>query len=138
MLELVIVLVVLAITAMAAVPAFLSDSRATPERRTATAMAQALISARNLARESGARATLVLSPSDGRYWIATRDSVATGVVPLAGGVTLIGSTSERIEWRFEPSGPATSLGITAHGVGDVAVYVDRWSGEIGVGDARSP
>ena len=101
-------------------------------------MAQALISARNLARESGARATLVLSPSDGRFWIATRDSVATGIVPLAGGVTLIGSTSERIEWRFEPSGPATSLGITAHGVGNVAVHVDRWSGEIGVGDARSP
>ena len=138
LLELLVVLVVLAITAMAAVPAFLSDSRASPERRTATAIAQALMSARNLARESGARATLVLSPSDGRYWIATRDTVATGIVPLAGGVTLTGSTSERIEWRFEPSGPATSLGITAHGIGDVVVRVDGWSGEIGVGDARSP
>lgn len=138
LLELLVVLVVLAVTAMAAVPAFLSDSRATPERRTATAIAQALVSARNLARESGARATLVLSPTDGRYWIATRDSVATGVVPLTGGVTLIGSTSERIEWRFEPSGPATPMGITAHGIGDVAVRVDGWSGEIGVGDAPVP
>ena len=138
LLELLVVLVVLAITAAAAVPALVSDLRATPEHRTATALATALMRARNSARESGAPAALVLSPSDGRYWITTRDSVATGVVPLAGGVTLVGPASDRIECRFEPSGPATPLGITVHGTGDVAVRVDGWSGEIGVGDARVP
>ena len=136
LLEVLVVLVVLAITAAAAVPAFLSESRATPERRTATAIAEALIRTRNIARESGAQASMVLSPSDGRYWITTRDSVATGVVPLPAGVTIIGSASDRVECRFEPSGPATPLGITAHGASDVAVRGDGWSGEIGVADAH--
>ena len=136
LLELLVVLVVLAITAAAAVPAFLSDSRTTPEQRAATAIAEALMRARNASRESGAPATLVLSPSDGRYWITTRDSVATGMVPLAGAVTLIGVGGDRLQCRFDPSGPATPFTITAHGVGDATVRVDGWSGEIGIGDAR--
>ena len=137
LLELLVVLVVLAITAAAAVPAFLSDARVTPERRTATAIADALIRTRDAARESGAPATLVLSPSDGRFWITTRDSVATGVVPL-GTVTLVvgGSSTDRIECHFEPAGPATPLAITAHGTSDATVHVDGWSGEIGIGDAH--
>ena len=136
LLELLVVLVVLAITAAAAVPAFLSDSRATPEQRAATALAEALMRARNASRESGAPATLVLSPSDGRYWITTRDSVATGIVPLAGAVTLIGVGGDRLQCRFDPSGPATPFTITAHGLGDATVRVDGWSGEIGIGNAR--
>ena len=136
LLELLVVLVVLAITAAAAVPAFLSDSRATPEQRAATALAEALMRARNASRESGAPATLLLSPSDGRYWITTRDSVATGIVPLAGAVTLIGVGGDRLQCRFDPSGPATPFTITAHGLGDATVRVDGWSGEIGIGNAR--
>ena len=139
LLELLVVLVVIAITAAAAVPAFLSDSRATPERQAATAIADALIRTRNSARESGAPATLVLSPSDGRFWITTRDSLATGVVPL-GALTLVGgaggSNSDRIECRFDPAGPATPLAITAHGASDATVHVDGWSGEIGISDAH--
>ena len=136
LLELLVVLMVLAITAAAAVPAFLSDARRTPEQRAASAIADALMQTRNSARESGSAATLVLSPSDGRYWITTRDSVATGVIPLAGAVTLIGTRDDRITCRFEPSGSATPTAITAHGIGDATVRVDGWSGEIGIGDAR--
>ena len=137
LLELLVVLVVLAITAAAAVPAFLSDARTTPEQRAATAIADALIRTRDAARESGAPATLVLAPSDGRFWITTRDSVATGVVPL-GTATLVGGSANahRIECRFDPSGPATPLAITAHGTSDATVHVDGWSGEIGIGDAH--
>ena len=136
LLELLVVLVVLAITAAAAVPAFLSDVRATPEQRAATAIAGALMRARDAARESGAPTTLVLSPGDGRFWITTRDSVATGRVPLSGVVTLNGTGRDRIECRFEPSGAATPFTITAHGARDATVRVDGWSGEIGIGDAR--
>jgi prepilin-type N-terminal cleavage/methylation domain-containing protein len=136
LLELLVVLVVLAITAAAAVPAFLSDSRATPEHQAANAIADALMRTRNSARESGATATLVLSPIDGRYWITTRDSVATGIIPMTGTVRLLGTGGDRIECRFEASGPATPIVITAHGTSDATVRVDGWSGEIGVDDAR--
>jgi prepilin-type N-terminal cleavage/methylation domain-containing protein len=136
LLELLVVLVVMAITAVAAAPAFLSDTRASAEQRTATAIADGLRRARQAARESGAPATFVLS-MDGRYWITTRDSVLSGTIPLAAGSTLIGPGGERMECRFEASGPASPIAITAHGTTDVTVIVDEWSGEIGIGNAKA-
>ena len=135
LLELLVVLVVLAITAVAAVPAFLSSARATPEHKAATALAEALVQARNAARESGASATFVLSPSDGRYWITTRDSATSGVVPLAGAVTLIAGGQDRTVCRFQPWGPATPLAITVRATTTELVHVDGWSGEIRISDA---
>jgi type II secretion system protein H len=134
LLELLVVLVVMAITAVAAAPAFLSDTRASAEQRTATAIADGLRRARQAARESGAPSTLSM---DGRYWITTRDSVLSGNVPLAAGSTLIGRGGERMQCRFEASGPASPIAITAHGTTDVTVIVDEWSGEIGIGNAKA-
>lgn len=136
LLELLVVLVVMAITAAAAAPAFLSDARTSSEQRTATAIADALRRTRLAARESGAPATFVLS-TDGRFWITTRDSVLSGTVPLAGGTTLVGRGGERMECRFEASGPASPIAITAHGTTDATVNVDGWSGEIGIGNAKA-
>ena len=135
LLELLVGLVVLAITAAAAVPAFLSNARATPEQAAATALAEALIQARNAARESGATATLVLSPTDGRFWITTRDSATSGVVPLAGAVTLIAAGGDRTTCRFQPWGPATPFIVTVRATTSESVHVDAWSGEIGISDA---
>ncbi len=129
-------LVLFAITAAAAVPAFLADANTTPEQQTARALVNALMRTRESARESGAPATLVVSPSDGRYWLTTQDSSTTGVLPLAGGVTLISTTTDRIECRFQPAGPATPLAMTVQGVSGVTVHVDRWSGEIDIADAH--
>ena len=135
LLELLVVLVVLAITAAAAVPAFLSSARATPEHKAATALAEALIQARNAARESGAAATFVLSPADGRFWITTRDSATSGHVPLAGAVTLIAAGGDRTTCRFQPWGPATPFIVTVRATATETVHVDGWSGEIGISDA---
>lgn len=137
LLELLVVLVILAITAAAAVPAFLSDSMATPELKTATALAGALTRARTAARESGAPATLVVSPSDGRYWLTTRDSTTAGMLPLKGTIQLIGQNMDRFECRFGPTGTATPIVITVHGMRDIVVRVQGWSGEIVVGDGRA-
>ena len=137
LLELLVVLVILAITAAAAVPAFLSDSLATPEQKTATALASVLTAARDAARESGAPATLTLSPSDGRYWLTTRDSVTTGVLPLPAVVSLVGPSTERVECQFSPSGSASPLTITVHGAQDIPVRVESWSGDISIGSARA-
>ncbi len=136
LLELLVVLVVMAITAVAAAPAFLSDARTSSEQRTVTAIADALRRTRQAARESGAPATFVLS-IDGRYWITARDSVLSGTVPLAAGSTIIGVGGERMECRFEASGPASPFVITAHGTTDATVNVDGWSGEIGIGNAKA-
>ena len=137
LLELLVVLVLFAITAAAAVPAFLSDSLATPEQKTASALAGVLTAARDAARESGSPTTLTLSPADGRYWLATRDSVTTGVLPLPGVITIIGPSTERVNCRFSPSGAASPLTITVHGVHDIAVRVQSWSGDISIGSARA-
>ena len=137
LLELLVVLVILAITAAAAVPAFLSDARATPELTMATALASALTQARAAARESGAPVTIVVSPSDGRYWLTTRDSSAVGVLPLNGAVQLIGPNTDRFECRFSPTGPASPLVITVHGARDIAVRVDGWSGDVTIGDGHA-
>ena len=135
LLELLVVLVVLAITAAAAVPAFVSSARATPEHSAATALADALIQTRNAARESGASTTFVLSPADGRFWITTRDSATSGIVPLAGVVTLIAGEADRYACRFQPWGPATPCMFTVHATTTQRVHVDGWSGEIGISDA---
>ena len=138
LLELMVVLVLLAITAAAAVPAFLGNTNATAERRVATALGDALAQARGVARETGAPATFVLSPADGRYWLAAGDSVTTGVLPLArDGVRLAIDGGERQQCRFEPAGPATSCAITVRGGRELTVRVDAWSGEIRVDNDRA-
>ncbi len=137
LLELLVVLVLFALTAVAAVPAFLSDSLSTPEQRAATSLAEVLAATRDAARSSGAAATLVVSPSDGRYWLTTRDTSSAGVLALSSGIRLAGPGSERIECRFDPTGTATPFVMLVKGARSIPVRVDGWSGEIRVGDARA-
>ena len=137
LLELLVVLALFALTAAAAVPAFLSDSLSTPEQRAATSLAEMLVQTREAARASGAAATLVVSPQDGRYWLMTRDSSSAGALSLAGGIRLVGSGPERIECRFDPTGMATPFVMSVNGARNIPVRVDGWSGEIRVGDARA-
>ena len=134
LLELMVVLVLLAITATAAVPAFLAGTTQSPERRAAGALADVLLRTRDAARASGAAATLVLSPEDGRFWITTRDSSATGTLPLGNAIRIV-NTEKRIACRFEARGPASPCTITVTGIRTLTVRVDAWSGEIRADDA---
>jgi prepilin-type N-terminal cleavage/methylation domain-containing protein len=134
LLELLVVLVLFAITAAAAVPAFLANGTASEERSTATAIAMALTRVRDGARESGAPATLVLAPAESRMWLVWRDSTVVEQIPLAPGVRLAASKGERVECRFAPAGPATPFTISVLGRVTLAVHVDAWSGEITIGD----
>jgi prepilin-type N-terminal cleavage/methylation domain-containing protein len=137
LIELMMVLVLLAITAAAAAPAFLGRHAMSPERRTATSLAVALVRTRDAARERGASAVLVLAPSSGRYWIVAGDSSETGVLPLDDGVRITNAASERMACRFDAAGAATACMITVHGARDISVRVDGWSGEIRVDDDRA-
>jgi prepilin-type N-terminal cleavage/methylation domain-containing protein len=137
LLELLVVLMLLAITAVAAVPAFLGDAANGPERRVAKALAEQLVAVRDAARESGAATTLVLSPADGRYWLATRDSTRAGALPMTGTVTLVGDGTDRITLRFEPTGPSSPASITVHGSRDLTVRTHAWTGEVTIDDGRA-
>ena len=136
LLELMVVLVLLAITAAAAAPAFLGSRALSPERRAATTIAEALIRTRDAARASGSAATFVLSPSDGRFWLTTHDSAATGTLTPSNAVRIV-SPSERVQCRFEPTGQATPCIIMVNGTRNLRVRVNRWSGEIRIDDEHT-
>ncbi|MDB4881508.1 MAG: hypothetical protein JWL95_274 [Gemmatimonadetes bacterium] len=138
LLELLVVLLLLAITAAAAVPAFLGDAVRGPEQRVATALAEQLTVARDAARQTGVASTLVLSPTDGRYWVTTRDSASTAALPLTAGVTLAGDRTDRIVIRFEPTGPSSPAAITVRGVRELTVRTLAWTGEVTIDDGRAP
>ena len=129
LLELVVVLVILAITAGAAVPAYLSRQSGSAEHRAAGQLAALLIRARLSARQSGASAAVVLSPSDGRFWLTTRDSLASGAIALPNGLHFDESLPARTECRFEPSGSASPCAVR---IQRYTVRVDQWSGEVRV------
>ncbi|MEO8560972.1 MAG: prepilin-type N-terminal cleavage/methylation domain-containing protein [bacterium] len=135
LLELLVVLVLFAITAAAAVPAFLGERADAAERETATAVAMALTRVRDGARASGAPASLVLAPAEGRMWLVWRDSTMVEQIPLAPGVHVVAQHTERMECRFTPIGTATSFVVTIQGTRSLAVRVDAWSGDITIGDA---
>lgn len=134
LLEVLVVLMLLAITAAAAVPAFLAERADSNERRAATALAMALTRVRDGARASGAPASLVLAPAEGRVWLVWRDSTVAEQLPLAPGVQLASAKAARIECRFSPTGEATPFAITVLGHTSLHVRVDGWSGEITIGD----
>jgi prepilin-type N-terminal cleavage/methylation domain-containing protein len=137
LLELLVVLMLLAITAAAAVPAFLSDRSDSAERGVATSLATALMRVRDGARASGAPATLILAPADGRMWLVWRDSTVVEQLIFARGVKLAAQSSARLECRFTASGSATPFAVTIQGSHPLAVSVDGWSGEITIGDGSS-
>ncbi|MDB4912810.1 MAG: hypothetical protein JWM95_454 [Gemmatimonadetes bacterium] len=134
LLELMIVLVILAITAGAAVPAYLSRQPGTRERQAAGDVVELLMRARAFAREHGVTASFTLSPADGKYWLVTHDSLGAGTVVLPSGVRFGEALPSRMECRFEPAGMATPCSIRIRGVRTVVVRVNEWSGEIRVDD----
>ena len=133
--ELMIVLVILAITAAAAVPAF--NAAAPAERRVATVIADALVAARDAARESASPATFVLSPADGRFWITTRRGTVTGIITPRAGSTIDADGHDRIGCRFDPAGTASPAEIHVEGAHAATVTVDRWSSDVHVSE-RAP
>lgn len=128
--ELMVVLVLLAITSAAAIPAFLGDRFNTPDQRLATSVRQLLERTRDAARESGSPATFVLAPTGGRFWITTRSALETGMLPVSGSVRVVDPKDDRVSCRFEATGPATSCAITVRGARIMVVRVDRWTGMV--------
>jgi type II secretion system protein H len=132
--EVVVVLAILGITAAAVVPAL---SRIAPDdelTRAARRLDGLLASAQRAALERAAPVEVTFVPESDRFWIRLDDSATldSGAISSEAGVRLW-STAVRPRVRFDPEGivDADSLALLGPS-GAVAVTIDRWTGGIHV------
>lgn len=133
--ELVIVLVVLAVAAGLAVPAFARlGARADDPADGAEALQTLLRTARRVAVERGVTVTVTVDPASGRY--AADSAGAGGAAPFAEGVLPLGgpgavrSGHPRLRYTFRPTGAALADPVALRdGAGEALVVVDAWGGE---------
>ena len=132
LMEMVVVLAIVGITAAAVVPAMTRITSESGALSAARQLEQVLAAARTTALERAIATEVVVAPQLARYWVHAADSgtIDFGLIELEQGVTL-SSTAIRPHFRFAPSGTATADSLVALGP-DAAVLltVDPWSGAI--------
>jgi len=132
--EILVVLAILGITAAAVVPAL---ARATDEddvTTTARAVERVLLAARTTALERAERVDVDLIVEPARYWVHTEDgaSLDSGSIVLAGS-SRIQSPLPRPQFRFGPTGIVDGDSLWVLGTAGARVLViDRWTGAIRV------
>ena len=134
--EMVVVLVILGVTAAAVVPAL---TRLTPEDGTlptAHRVERVLTFARAMALERATAVEVIVSPQDARIWLRTDSAtIDSGVIDLDSGVTL-SSSAVRPRVRFAPTGSAVADSLIVLGPpSPVPISVNAWTGEV---HARRP
>jgi type II secretion system protein H len=132
--EILVVLAILGITAAAVVPAL---ARATAEddlTRAARTLERVVVAARATALERATTVGVTLVPESGRYWVRLPDgtTIDSGTIALDQG-TRIHSAVPRPQFRFGPLGTADgdSLLLLA-ATGAQALVLDRWTGGVRV------
>ena len=135
--EILVVLAILGITAAAVVPAL---ARATAEddvTRTVRDVERVLLLARTRALEQATRVDITIVPEQGRYWIRSADGepIDSGTIALVGASRLY-SENARPRFRFSPAGIIDADPLAVLGTGGArAISIDRWTGAVHV-DAR--
>jgi len=129
--EVVVVIAILGITAAAVVPAL---ARATTEddlTRGARALGDVLDAARSRALERTRSVSVTLVPETGRYWVsAGAEPLDSGILGLDPGVRLQ-SPAPRPSFRFDPLGTADGDSVLLVGPsGARALSLDRWTGAL--------
>lgn len=133
--ELVIVLVLLGISAAVTVPALRGLGGEQGVSRTANQVAQVLRSARRASLERSAPVTVTIVSTTRQYTVKGEfgDStivLAEGAFPAASGINLQ-STGNRMMVTFDHLGMAQPDSLTVHSdKGSAVVGVDRWSGDV--------
>ena len=133
--EMVVVLAILGITAAAVVPAF---TRIAPDDELTRAMRRLdglIATARAAALERATPAELSLVPEADRYWIRLENGSVLDSGPITREPNVrLWSATPRPRIRFYPVGTVDADSLSLSGsTGVSAVLIDRWTGSIHVG-----
>lgn len=131
--EILVVLAILGITAAAVAPALARVTADDPTSRTARAVEQLLSGAQTSALERATPLSLVMT-EQGRWWIrGSQDAtIDSGTIMLAEG-TRLQSPGARLTFRFSATGAVDGDSLAVIGpTGARALILDRWTGGIRV------
>jgi len=140
LLEVIVVLAILAITAGVVAPALFRATRQDDLTHATSEITTLLGRARLAAVERGTPVSVTLTPESGEYAVTIERGDTTalleeGTLDLDGGVRLV-STVRRPQFRFDPLGTAEGDSVSVLGpTGHRVVALDRWTGEV-TRDAR--
>lgn len=140
LIEMIVVLIVIAVTAGLTAPAMMRMAGAPDDDSDAAPLSALLRGARRQALEGGSVVTLILDPRDARYRADTAGPrgaglLSEGELTLDPGVTLE-SDSLRVRFTFRPDGSVFGDTLTVRGRWTSSrISVDQWTGAIHV-DAR--
>ena len=140
LIEMIVVLLVIAVTAGLTAPAMMRMAGVTTDDGETAPLAALLRSARRQALEGGTVVALIVDPKDARYRADTTGPRGSGLLSegeltLDPGVTLE-SDSLRVRFTFRPDGSVFGDTLTVHGRwASSRISIDRWTGSIHV-DAR--
>lgn len=135
LLEVIVVLAILALTAGVVAPAVFRATREDDLTRATGQVTTLLARARLTAVERGTPVSVTIAPESGEYAVMiergdTSALLERGRLDWGGGARLV-STARRPRFRFDPLGTAEGdslsvLGSTGHRI----VALDRWTGEV--------
>jgi prepilin-type N-terminal cleavage/methylation domain-containing protein len=134
LLELVVVLTILGITAAAVVPALRNGTEQTRDSATAAEIVRVLALAHAAALQRSADVIVTLDPASGRFAVQVWDRsgphpLAEGIVAIPQGATLLGA-EPRLHFRFSTSGvPGSDSVIVRVNDSESIVGVTPWIGE---------
>jgi prepilin-type N-terminal cleavage/methylation domain-containing protein len=129
--ELVVVLLLLGMTAALSAPALMSALDRDETHASVRAVRTLLEDSRSLALERGTRVDLVIDAGDARYWVmAGDDSATTGRLALNTD-TRLQSRRDRVHfmWDARAASWIDTLHVTT-GTGRTMLTVDPWSGAV--------
>jgi len=132
--EIVVVLVILGITAAVAIPAFTRAIDDDPLTTTARDLAQVLLDARGIALSRAVPVRVAIVPETGKYWVYDEAGGAialdSGSLALTPGVR-VWSTAVRPTIRFTPLGVTDGDSLLVLGEsGAQALMLARWTGAV--------
>jgi prepilin-type N-terminal cleavage/methylation domain-containing protein len=134
LIEVIIVLALLGLTAGLAVPALLSVLQPDGRHESVRAAHELLEAGRSLALERGTRVEIVIDSASGRYWVSAYDdsvhAITSGRIPLTDGARLeLPQARARFVWDARGAAAADTLVIVT-GESRTRLTVVPWTGAV--------
>jgi type II secretion system protein H len=133
--EILVVIAILGVTAAVAVPAFRRVADVGPADALAGEIRQVLTAARGAALERGRAVTVRIVPETGRRWVRLESAAAAAALD-SGRFAIpadarLESSRPRPTFRFDPLGTADGDSLVVRAGGEARVItISRWTGEV--------